>query len=250
MSAPVLSLRQVSKRFGGLVVTDDVTLDIMPGELHAVIGPNGAGKTTLINQISGQIESDSGRILLDEHDITALPPHARANLGIARTYQITSVIPSFTVLQNVALAAQAKDGSSFRFFGRVDDEAALNAKARAALGDLGLADRAQRLAGELSHGEKRVLELAMALVIEPKLLLLDEPMAGTGRDETAQLTSVLRSLKGRFPILLVEHDMSVVFALADTVSVLCFGRVLASGAPAAVRADPRVVSAYLGEEVL
>jgi branched-chain amino acid transport system ATP-binding protein len=250
VSAPVLSLRQVSKRFGGLVVTDEVTLDIMPGELHAVIGPNGAGKTTLINQISGQIGSDSGRILLDERDITALPAHARASLGIARTYQITSIVPSFTVLQNVALAVQAKDGSSFRFFGRVDDEEALNAKARAALGDLGMADRAHRLAGELSHGEKRVLELAMALVTEPKLLLLDEPMAGTGRDETAQLTSVLRKLKGRFPILLVEHDMSVVFSLADTVSVLCYGAVLASGAPSLVRADPRVVSAYLGEEGL
>jgi len=248
VSVPVLSVQQLGKRFGGLVVTEDVTLDIMPGELHAVIGPNGAGKTTLINQISGLIACDSGRILLDDRDITALPPHARAPLGIARTYQITSVIPSFTVLQNVALAAQAKDGSSFRFFGRVDEEEALNAKARAALADLDLADRAHRLAGELSHGEKRVLELAMALVTEPKLLLLDEPMAGTGRDETAQLTSVLRHLKGRFPILLVEHDMSVVFALADTVSVLCFGRVLASGAPAAVRSDPRVIAAYLGEE--
>jgi branched-chain amino acid transport system ATP-binding protein len=248
MSAPVFSLQQLSKSFGGLVVTDEVTLDIMPGELHAVIGPNGAGKTTLINQICGLIACDGGRILLDGRDITALPPHARASLGIARTYQITSVIPSFTVLQNVALAAQAKDGSSFRFFGRVDDEEALNAKARATLGDLGLADRAHRLAGELSHGEKRVLELAMALVTEPKLLLLDEPTAGTGRDETAQLTSVLRDLKGRFPILLVEHDMSVVFALADTVSVLCFGRVLASGAPATVRSDQRVTAAYLGEE--
>jgi branched-chain amino acid transport system ATP-binding protein len=248
MSAPVFSLQQLSKSFGGLVVTDEVTLDIMPGELHAVIGPNGAGKTTLINQICGLIACDGGRILLDGRDITALPPHARASLGIARTYQITSVIPSFTVLQNVALAAQAKDGSSFRFFGRVDDEEALNAKARATLGDLGLADRAHRLAGELSHGEKRLLELAMALVTEPKLLLLDEPTAGTGRDETAQLTSVLRDLKGRFPILLVEHDMSVVFALADTVSVLCFGRVLASGAPATVRSDQRVTAAYLGEE--
>jgi branched-chain amino acid transport system ATP-binding protein len=248
VSAPVLSLKQVSKRFGGLLVTDDVTLDIIPGELHAVIGPNGAGKTTLINQIAGMLACDSGRILLDERDITALPAHARANLGIARTYQITSIVPSFTVLQNVALAAQAKDGSSFRFFGRADDEQALNAKARATLSDLGLADRAHRLAGELSHGEKRVLELAMALVTEPKLLLLDEPMAGTGREETAQLTSVLRNLKGRFPILLVEHDMSVVFSLADTVSVLFYGAVLASGAPSAVRSDPRVVSAYLGEE--
>jgi branched-chain amino acid transport system ATP-binding protein len=250
MSAPVLSLQQLSKSFGGLIVTDEVSLDIMPGELHAVIGPNGAGKTTLINQICGLIPCDGGRILLDGRDITALPLHARASLGIARTYQITSVIPSFTVLQNVALAAQAKDGSSFRFFGRVDDEKALNAKARATLGDLRLADRAHRLAGELSHGEKRVLELAMALVTEPKLLLLDEPMAGTGRDETAQLTAVLRELKGRFPILLVEHDMSVVFALADSVSVLCFGRVLASGAPAAVRSDQRVIAAYLGEETV
>src|SRR3954468_14601468 len=165
----MLRLEGLGKKFGALVVPDDLTFEVRPNELHAVIGPNGAGKTTLINQISGLIASDGGRILLDGRDITALPPHARASLGIARTYQITSVIPSFTVLQNVALAAQAKDGSSFRFFGRVDDEAALNAKARAALGDLGLADRAQRLAGELSHGEKRVLELAMALVSEPKL---------------------------------------------------------------------------------
>jgi branched-chain amino acid transport system ATP-binding protein len=248
MSAPALRLEQVSKRFGGLVVTDDVTVDVMPGELHAMIGPNGAGKTTLINQITGQLAPDGGRILFAGHELTGLPAHARAALGIARTYQITSVIPGFTALQNVALAAQAKDGSSFRFFGRADEEEHLNARAQATLDELGLGERAGLPAAKLSHGEKRVLELAMALVTEPKLLLLDEPMAGTGRDESAKLTSVLRQLKGRFPILLVEHDMSVVFALADTVSVLCFGKVLATGKPAEVRADPRVIAAYLGEE--
>jgi branched-chain amino acid transport system ATP-binding protein len=248
MSPPALRIEQLSKRFGGLLVTDAITLEVAPGELHAVIGPNGAGKTTLINQVCGLLHSDSGRILFGEHDITHERAHARAALGIARTFQITSVLPSFTALQNVALAAQAKDGSSFRFFGRADEEGALNARARAALDEVGLGDRTDIPAGRLSHGEKRALELAIALAIEPKLLLLDEPMAGTGRDETAKLTALLRRLKGRFPILLVEHDMSVVFSLADTVSVLFFGSVLASGPPAAVRADPRVVSAYLGEE--
>ena len=248
MSAPVLRLEGVSKRFGGLVVTDDVGLDIMPGELHALIGPNGAGKTTLVNQIAGQLPSDSGRILFGNEDITSLPAHARANLGLARTYQITSIISSFTALQNVALAAQARDGSSFRFFRRVDDDADLNSRARVVLDDLSLTERADIPAAQLSHGEKRIVELAMVLVTKPKLLLLDEPMAGTGREETAKLTQVLQRLKGRLPILLVEHDMSVVFSLADVVSVLCFGKVLASAAPAAIRADPRVIAAYLGEE--
>jgi branched-chain amino acid transport system ATP-binding protein len=248
MSEPVLRLEQLNKRFGGLVVSDEVSLSVGEGELHAIIGPNGAGKTTLINQISGQLLSDSGRILFAGRDITALPAHARATLGLARSFQITSVLPGFSALQNVALAAQARDGSSFRFFGRADDEEGLNARANAALTEVGLGERADVPAGRLSHGEKRALELAIALAMEPKLLLLDEPMAGTGHDETAMLAGVLRRLKGRFPILLIEHDMNVVFSLADRVSVLVYGRILASGSPAEVRADPRVIAAYLGEE--
>jgi branched-chain amino acid transport system ATP-binding protein len=248
MTEPVLRLDALSKRYGGLVVTDDVSLEIMPGELHAVIGPNGAGKTTLINEISGFVSVDGGRILFGGTDIAALAPHARAAAGLARCFQITSVLPTFSALENVALAAQARDGSSFRFFGRADAEVKLNARAHAVLEEVGLAARADVPAGQLSHGEKRALELAIALALEPKMLLLDEPMAGTGHDETAMLSGVLRRLKGRFPMLLIEHDMNVVFALADRVSVMVYGRILASGAPEAIRADPKVVTAYLGEE--
>jgi branched-chain amino acid transport system ATP-binding protein len=248
MSEPVLRLDRLRKSFGGLAVTDDVSLDVLPGEVHAIIGPNGAGKTTLINQISGLLYPDGGSVRFAGRDVTALPPHKRAALGLARSFQITSVLPRFTALQNVALAVQARDGSSFRFFGRVDDDEELNARARSALSDVGLAERASEEAGHLSHGDRRALELAIALAMEPKLLLLDEPMAGTGHDETAMLTAALRRLKGRFPILLIEHDMTVVFALADRVSVLISGRVLDSGAPAAVRANPEVIAAYLGAE--
>src|SRR5436305_9402761 len=221
----------------------------MPSELHAVIGPNGAGKTTLINQISGLIAPDAGRIAFAGEDITGLPVHARAARGLARSFQITSVLPRFSVLENVALAVQARHGTSFRFFGSAADEDELNAPALAALTQVGLAARADAAAGELSHGEKRALELAIALAMEPKLLLLDEPMAGTGHDETERLVAVLRSLKGRFPMVLVEHDMTAVFALADRISVLIYGRILASGPPAQVRADPDVIKAYLGEEM-
>jgi branched-chain amino acid transport system ATP-binding protein len=231
------------------VVTDGVTLDIQPGELHAVIGPNGAGKTTLINQISGLLEPSDGRIFFNGADITTLPVYRRAELGLTRSFQITSVMPGFSALENVALASQARTGSSFRFIGRADREPALNELALAALGEVGLAQRAHMLAGYLSHGEKRALELAIALALQPKLLLLDEPMAGTGRDESERLVGVLQRLKGRFAIMLVEHDMNAVFALADRISVLTYGRVLASGTPAAVRADPLVVAAYLGDEL-
>jgi len=248
MSAPVLRLEALSKRYGGLVVTDNVSLDIMPGELHAIIGPNGAGKTTLINEISGLVSADGGRILFEGQDITDTPAHARAAAGLARCFQITSVLPTFSARDNVALAAQARDGSSFRFFRPAAAEEALNARAFAAIEEVGLGARAHVPAGQLSHGEKRALELAIALALEPKMLLLDEPMAGTGHDETAMLSGVLRRLKGRFPILLIEHDMSVVFSLADRVSVMVYGRILASGAPEAIRTDPKVVAAYLGEE--
>jgi branched-chain amino acid transport system ATP-binding protein len=237
MSRPVLRVANLQKRFGALAVTDDLTLDVMPGELHAVIGPNGAGKTTLINQISGLLAPDAGAIIFAGRDITALPMHARATLGLARSFQVTSILPRFSALENVALAVQARMGSSYRILGRAAAEAGLNAPALTALAEVGLAARAHVIAGELSHGERRAL------------VLLDEPMAGTGREEGARIVDVLRRLKGRFPIVLVEHDMAAVFALADRISVLIYGRILASGPPAQVRADPRVVAAYLGDEM-
>ncbi|HEY7973661.1 MAG: ABC transporter ATP-binding protein [Xanthobacteraceae bacterium] len=249
MSEPVLRVEALCKHFGGLLVTDNVTLTIAPGELHAVIGPNGAGKTTLINQISGLIRPDAGRIELGGRDVTALPMYARAALGLARSFQITSVLPRFSALENVALAVQARTGSSFRFFGRAGRERVLNDQAEAVLAEVGLLGRAHVPAIALSHGEKRVLELAIALAMQPKLLLLDEPMAGIGRDETERLIAVLRALKGRFPVVLVEHDMTAVFALADRISVLIYGRILASGAPDTVRTDPAVITAYLGDEM-
>src|SRR5258707_8208375 len=221
----------------------------MPGELHAVIGPNGAGKTTLINQISGLLVPDAGTIVFAGEDVTNVPVAARAQRGLARSFQITSILPRFSVLENVALAVQARRGTSFRFFGHAADEEELNTPAMAALAQVGLAERAGAPAGELSHGEKRALELGIALAMEPKLLLLDEPMAGTGHDESERLVAVLRALKGRFAMVLVEHDMTAVFALADRISVLIYGRILASGTPAQVRADPAVVTAYLGEEM-
>jgi branched-chain amino acid transport system ATP-binding protein len=249
VAEPVLRIEGLTKNFGGLRVTDNVTLDVRPGELHAVIGPNGAGKTTLINQISGLLAPDAGDIVFGGESVTRLPMHRRAARGLARSFQITSILPGFSALENVALAVQARSGTSFRFFGRAADEDALNTPALAALAQVGLAERADFPAGELSHGEKRALELAIALAMEPKLLLLDEPMAGAGRDETARLVDALHRLKGRFPMMLVEHDMTAVFALADRISVLIYGRILASGTPDEVRADPAVVTAYLGEEM-
>ena len=249
MGEPVLRLDDLHKNFGGLTVTDGVNFAVGSGELRAVIGPNGAGKTTLINQISGLLSPDAGRIEFCGADITRLPVAARGALGLARTFQITSILPGFSALENVALAVQARDGSSFRFFGRADAETELNDRAMAALAEVGLSARAAVPAAHLSHGEKRALELAIALAMAPKLLLLDEPMAGTGREETARLVGLLRGLKGRFPMVLVEHDMTAVFALADRISVLIYGRVLASGTPQEVRADPKVAAAYLGDEM-
>jgi len=249
VAEPVLRVEDLRKHFGALAVTDGVTLDVAPGELHAVIGPNGAGKTTLINQISGFLTPQSGRIRFDGRDITDLPVHARAQLGLARTFQITSILPGFSALENVAVAVQARCGSSFRFVGRAAAEPALNAPARAALEEVGLGDRIHVPAGSLSHGEKRALELAIALAMAPKLVLLDEPTAGTGREESDRLVALLARLKGRFAMILVEHDMTAVFALADHISVMIYGRILASGPPAAVRNDPQVIAAYLGDEM-
>jgi branched-chain amino acid transport system ATP-binding protein len=249
VAEPLLRLEGLRKNFGSLVVTDDLTLDIMPGEMHAIIGPNGAGKTTLIDQISGLIAPDVGRILFAGADVTALPPEARATHGLARSFQITSILPGFPVLENVALAVQARAGSSLRLVGRAAAESALNVPAMAALEQVGIADRAHALAGELSHGEKRALELAIALAMQPTLLLLDEPMAGIGREETDRFVALLLRLKGQFTMVMVEHDMATVFALADRISVLIRGRLLTTGSPAEVRADPQVVTAYLGEQM-
>ena len=245
----ILRLDSLRKSFGGIVVTDNVTLDITPGEMHAVIGPNGAGKSTLINQISGLLAPDAGSIRFDGADITTLPPHTRAHVGMARSFQITSILPKFLVLENVALAVQARSGSSLRFFGRAAEEPALNLPAMAALEQVGIADRAQMLAGDLSHGEKRALELAIALAMKPKLLLLDEPMAGMGREDSDRQVSLLKRLKGQLTMILVEHDMAAVFALADRISVLIRGRLLTTGLPEQVRADPAVITAYLGEQM-
>jgi branched-chain amino acid transport system ATP-binding protein len=245
---PILQLDGLRKRFGGLAVTDDVSLAVAPRGIHAVIGPNGAGKTTLIHQISGTLAPDAGRIRFAGRDITGLPLHRRARLGLARSFQITAVLPGFSALENVALAVQAGAGSSFRFCRPAAAEARLNMAALAALAKVGLAGRATTAAGALSHGEKRQLELAIALALRPRLLLLDEPLAGAGPEETERLIGILLRLKATHAILLVEHDMPAVFALADRISVLSLGRVIATGTPEAIRADPEVRAAYLGED--
>jgi len=244
---PALRLAALNKRFGGLVVTADVSLDVRPGEIHALIGPNGAGKTTLIGQIAGSLHPDSGRIFLGATDVTAFSVAARARLGLSRSFQVMSLLPGFSALENVAVAVQAKQGSSFRIFRPAASEAALNRAALQALERVGLAHRATAAAASLAHGEKRQLELAIALAQSPKLLLLDEPLAGTGAEEAAALVALLQTLRGGPGVLLVEHDMQAVFALADRITVLAQGRVIASGAPAAVRADPAVQVAYLGD---
>ena len=247
MTEPMLQVENLAKRFGGIVATDNLSLDVAQGELHAIIGPNGAGKTTLIAQLSGQLRADSGRIRFAGNDIAALPPYTRSLLGLARSFQITSLFLDLSVLDNVALAVQAHAGHSFHFWRNARKDEALRAPARAALERAGLADRADWPAASLSHGEHRQLELAMALAGQPRMLLLDEPMAGLGPEESARMVSMLRALKGELTILLVEHDMEAVFALADRITVLVYGRVIASGTPDDIRADAKVREAYLGE---
>jgi branched-chain amino acid transport system ATP-binding protein len=248
MSEPLLKLRQLQKAFGAIVVTDGVNLSVTQGELHAIIGPNGAGKTTLVHQISGLSASDSGQIFFDAEDITQLSMPQRVRRGLARSFQITSILSGFSALENVALAVQARSGSSYRFFRNTAQEPALNEPAMAYLERVGLPQRATVLAGFLSHGEKRLLELAVALATDPKLLLLDEPLAGTGHDESQRVIETLRHLKRQSTILLIEHDMDAVFSLADRISVLVAGRVIATGTPEAIRANPEVRAAYLGDE--
>lgn len=248
MAEPLLELRNLRKNYGALVVTDDVSLSVEPGELHAIIGPNGAGKTTLIHQISGMLPSNSGQILFAGEDITHLSMPQRVERGLARSFQITSILPGFSALENVALAVQARSGSSFRFLGNASQEKGLNGAAMDCLGEVGLGARAHIPAGLLSHGEKRQLELAIGLATAPKLLLLDEPLAGTGHDESQRVVETLRRLKNRLTIVLIEHDMEAVFSLADRVSVLVYGRVIATDTPERIRANPEVRAAYLGEE--
>ena len=244
----LLQVRGLVKRFGGLLATDHVDLDVRMGEIHAVIGPNGAGKTTLIAQLQGELPCDEGSILLEGRDIRAAPPWRRSLAGIARSFQITSIIAPFTALDNVALAVQAHAGHSFRFWKAARGDDALRDPARRALARVGLADRADIPAGVLSHGEQRQLELAMAIATGPRLLLLDEPMAGMGKEDSARMVELIASLKRDHGILLVEHDMDAVFALADRISVLVYGKVIASGAPEAIRRDQAVIAAYLGDE--
>jgi branched-chain amino acid transport system ATP-binding protein len=243
-----LEIDALTKRFGGVVASDGISLALPRGELHALIGPNGAGKTTLIGQLTGEIAPESGRIRFDARDVTALPVYRRSQLGLARSFQIASLFPEFTALDNVALAVQAHAGHSFRFWRDVRRERELREPARDALSRVGLAPRADVRVTELSHGERRQLEIAMALATRPRMLLLDEPMAGMGPEESTRLVETLRQLKGGITILLVEHDMDAVFALADRISVLVYGRIIASGEPAAIRADTTVREAYLGEQ--
>jgi branched-chain amino acid transport system ATP-binding protein len=245
---PLLRVKNLVKRFGGIVATDHVTLDVAQGELHAIIGPNGAGKTTLISQLTGQLLANSGSILLGDQDITRVPAWRRSALGLARSFQITSLLLDFTAIDNVALAAQAHHGHSFRFWKDARKEAALRAAARAALERVGLAHRADVLVSRLSHGEQRELELAVALATRPRLLLLDEPMAGLGVSEAARMVKLLQELRREVTIVLVEHDMDAVFALADRITVLVYGRVIASGAPAEIRQNEDVRRAYLGDQ--
>ncbi len=248
MVETLLQTENLAKRFGGIVATDDVTLGITAGELHAVIGPNGAGKTTLIAQLSGQLTPDAGRIRFAGHDISALPMHKRSALGLARSFQITSLFLDLSVLDNVALAVQAHAGHSFRFWRDARSETGLRQPARAALARVGLSARENLSASALSHGEHRQLELAMALAGNPRMLLLDEPMAGLGPEESARMVEMLRALKKELTILLVEHDMEAVFALADRITVLVYGRVIASDVPAAIRGNEEVTRAYLGDQ--
>jgi branched-chain amino acid transport system ATP-binding protein len=236
VSGPILSVSGLQKRFGGVLAVDDVSLDLADGELHAVIGPNGAGKTTLIHLLSGALKPSAGTIVLDSCDVTRLSMHRRVRLGLARSYQISSVFPNFTVLENLALALQGAgqpDGSD---------------RARAEAEAVGLAGSADRIAGTLAHGERRQLELGLVLATGARILLLDEPMAGMGPEEAARLLGLIEALKGRRTILLVEHDMTAVFRLADRITTLVHGRTIASGKPDEIRQHPEVRRAYLGEE--
>ena len=244
----MLELRKVSKRFGGVVATDQVTLDVAQGEVHALIGPNGAGKTTLIGQISGSLGVDSGEIRFLGEDVTRARQHQRVRVGLARSYQITSIFKRFSVLDNLSLAVQARSGSSFSFWRPVANESALFDQARAIAAQVGLADKVESLAATLAHGEQRALEVGLALATRPKLVTLDEPMAGMGPEESQRMIALIGRIRAEVTVLLVEHDMDAVFRLADRITVLVDGRVIATGRPDEIRSHAEVRRAYLGDE--
>jgi branched-chain amino acid transport system ATP-binding protein len=248
VAEPLLRVEKLVQQFGGIIATDHVSLEVAKGELHAIIGPNGAGKTTLISQLTGQLMPHYGTIHLAGRDITRVPAYRRSALGLARSFQITSLLSDFTASDNVALAAQAHDGHSFHFWGNARKVSHLRQAAQSALDRVGLGHRADVVVSQLSHGEQRELELAVALATKPQLLLLDEPMAGLGITESARMVKLLQELRREVSIVLVEHDMDAVFALADRISVLVSGRVIASGVPAEIRRNEEVKRAYLGDQ--
>jgi branched-chain amino acid transport system ATP-binding protein len=248
MAETLLEVRGLTRSFGGLIATNHVDLQLVAGETHAIIGPNGAGKTTLIAQLAGDLAPDAGTITFAGRDVTALGAPARSHLGLARSFQITSVFRDFSAIDNVALAVQAHAGHSFHFWHPARRDGVLRQPARDVLASVGLAERAHVLAANLAHGEQRQLEIAMVLATRPRLLLLDEPMAGMGPEESQRMIDLIRTLKGGQTILLVEHDMDAVFALADRISVMVYGRIIASGAPDEIRANAEVREAYLGED--
>ena len=248
MSQAILETRGLMKAFGGIRATDDLNLSVMPGELHAIIGPNGAGKTTLITQLCGTQFPDSGQVIFNGQDVTRVPAHARAHLGMTRSFQITSLVMDMSVLDNVALAAQAHMGSSYRLFKAARKDKPVRDLAMQCLARVGLEAQAHRLTRELSHGEHRHIEIAIALASQAPLMLLDEPMAGLGVEEGHAMVKLLKEIKGERTIVLIEHDMDAVFALADRISVLVYGHIIATGKPDEIRQNADVQAAYLGEE--
>lgn len=245
---PVVALHKLCKSYGALEVTANVSLTIQPGEIHALIGPNGAGKSTLIKQIVGEVRPDSGQVLLDGKDVTQWDMAKRARAGIGRMFQVSSVMPAFTVLQNVVLALQGREQRVYSMLRHALSHSDTTEQALDVLEQLGLHARAQVLAANVSHGERRRLELAMAIALRPRIYLLDEPMAGIGSEGTQEMLALIASLREQAPVLLVEHDMDAVFSLADRISVLDYGRLLMTGTPEQVRANPEVLSAYLGDD--
>jgi branched-chain amino acid transport system ATP-binding protein len=256
MGTPLLETKALVKRFGGLLATDNVSITLFPGEIHALIGPNGAGKSTLIGQLCGEIKPDEGYVLINGNDVSNTTVFQRANLGLARSYQITQVCKDFTALENVMVAALARNnrdsasvaGIHFRAWKQFMAQAETKATAEAALEATGLTSRANTPASVMAHGEHRQLELAMALALKPKFLLLDEPLAGMSGAESEQMITLLAGLKSQYPMLLIEHDMNAVFNLADRISVLVYGKVIATGNAEQIKNDPQVRTAYLGDE--